>query len=480
MGASDTVAAPAARAWPLSSSNGRVEEVSLMILFLVIGGFLSALGILLFVPITLFGLECLAAVVRHRPAAMPDADACPSLVVLIPAHNEELGIEPTLASILPAPSPSPTIRVLVIADNCEDQTAALARRAGAEVLVRIDPNHRGKGYALQYGIARLKKDPPEVVLVLDADCLPRPGTIERLAHLAWKSQQPIQALNLTDRRAAEGSVQAVSVLGNRFTNLIRPLGLAALGLPCRLMGTGMAIPWRLLENVQLAGGSLVEDMQLGIDLALQGHSTRFCPEARVTSALPPASAALVSQQTRWDHGHLRTAITQIPRLLATALRRRSWRLLGLAFDLSIPPLTLLVALWLGAAILTGLTWCVAILWAPTAVFSSEITLLGAATTLLALEGVVLASAMVLGWVVYCRRQVPLRTFTAVPVYMLRKLPIYARLLFQRQRAWVRTERAATAAHLALHPHIAEGKKGALPVLGAEREKHGLQAADDLA
>ena len=192
------------------------------------------------------------------------------------------------------------------------------------------------------------------------------------------------------------------------------------------MGTGMAIPWRLAESVQPAGGSLVEDMQLGIDLALQGHLPLFCPDARVTSGLPPTDRAFVSQRTRWDHGHLRTAAAQIPRLLAAAVRRRSWPLLGVALDLSIPPLTLLVALWLGAAILAGVAWWLGASWLPMA--------------LLAGGGAALAAALGLGWAVFCRRQVPLRTFAAVPLYMLRKLPIYARLLFRRQHAWVRTER----------------------------------------
>ena len=129
----------------------------------------------------------------------------------------------------------------------------------------------------------------------------------------------MQARNLTDRNPAAGPTQAVSILANRFTNLVRPLGLARLGAPCRLTGTGMAIPWRLVESMPPAGGSLVEDMQLGIDLALQGHLPLFCPEAGVTSGLPPADRAFVTQRTRWEQGHLHTAVAQIPRLLAAGV-----------------------------------------------------------------------------------------------------------------------------------------------------------------
>ena len=395
---------------------------------MIVNVILTTLSILVLMPIAVFTIECVAAVLSwnrwKRVAASHTGDAQkPRVVVLIPAHNEQVVIEQTLETVLAAPSPA---RVLVVADNCDDRTGELAARAGAEVVVRTDPERRGKGYALQSGLENLRKNPPEVVVILDADCQPRPCSIDTLAHRAWSTQRPVQALNLTDRDPAAGPFQAVSLLGNRFTNMIRPLGLSTLGLPCRLTGTGMAIPWRLIDNIQLAGGSLVEDMQLGIDLALQGHLPLFCPEARVASALPPARAAFVSQRTRWDHGHLRTAVVQIPPLLAEAVRRRCWSLLGVALDLSIPPLTLLVALWLGAAILAGAAWWFGASWTPLA--------------LLAGGGIALTAAIGLGWGVFCRRQVPLRAFAAVPLYVFRKMPIYARLVFSRQHSWVRTDR----------------------------------------
>jgi cellulose synthase/poly-beta-1,6-N-acetylglucosamine synthase-like glycosyltransferase len=266
-----------------------------------------------------------------------------------------------------------------------------------------------------------------------------------LAEIAWRTQRPVQALNLTDRSPASGPVQAVSLLANRFTNMIRPLGLAALGVPCRLTGTGMAIPGRLAENVRPSGGSLVEDMQLGIDLALRGHMPLYCPEARVTSALPTADRAFMSQRTRWEHGHLRTAVRQIPPLLVAAVYSRSWPLLGLALDLSIPPLTLLVALWLGAAILAGVAWGLDVSRTP--------------MVLLAGGGAAMAAVIGLGWAVFCRRQVPLRAFAAVPAYMLRKLPIYVKFLFRRQHAWVRTQREPAAHGVALRPHRVEAQTG---------------------
>ena len=429
-----------------------------MMLLPVIHTIVAVLAVLVLVPILVFCLQTVLAVLprrRFRPLGTaettsvvlspfaprkprtfaerkatvvstppPEEAPRPRAAVLIPAHNEQLLIGQTLRALMPGLAPGD--RVLVVADNCDDRTAEIARAAGAQVVQRNDPSRRGKGYALDYGLHALGDDPPDVVVVIDADCLVAAGTLDLLARAAARTQRPVQALDLTDRHAAAGPIQAVAALANRFTNLIRPLGLARLGLPCRLMGTGMAIPWALVGGIRPSGGNLVEDMQLGIDLALRGHPPLFLPEARVTSALPPDGTALVGQQRRWEHGHLRTAMAQVPRLLAAALRRRSPGLLAMALDLSIPPLSLLASVWLAATVGAALLGLFGAAWLPAAV--------------LAAGGVLLAGSIAAGWAVFCRRQVPLAALACVPWYVIRKLPIYLGFLLCRPQSWVRTRR----------------------------------------
>src|SRR5262249_44966332 len=131
----------------------------------------------------------------------------------------------------------------------------------------------------------------------------------------------------------------------KFKNLVRPLGLARLGFPCLLTGTGMAFPWQTLRDVKLASGNIVEDMQMGLDLAAAGHPPRLCSDARVSGDLPGSEQAAVGQRKRWEHGHLQTLFTQVPRLTAAAVRRGKPSLFGLALELSVPPLSLLFLLW---------------------------------------------------------------------------------------------------------------------------------------
>ena len=85
-------------------------------------------------------------------------------------------------------------RLLVVADNCSDDTAALARTAGAEVVERSNAQQRGKGYALDFGVRHLASAAPDVMIIVDADCQVGEGSIERLANCCIDSGRPTQAL----------------------------------------------------------------------------------------------------------------------------------------------------------------------------------------------------------------------------------------------------------------------------------------------
>jgi cellulose synthase/poly-beta-1,6-N-acetylglucosamine synthase-like glycosyltransferase len=135
-------------------------------------------------------------------------------------------------------------------------------------------------------------------------------------------------------------------------------------LPCLLTGTGMAFPWRVLRKATLASGNIVEDIQLGLDLACAGFPPRLCPAARVQGVLPCGRAAAFRQRTRWEHGHLATLLTQVPRLLWQAVRRCQPALLGLALELSVPPQAILVLMVSGAGAAAGLRGQCGSAWLP--------------------------------------------------------------------------------------------------------------------
>jgi cellulose synthase/poly-beta-1,6-N-acetylglucosamine synthase-like glycosyltransferase len=350
-----------------------------------------------------------------------DAD----VAVLIPAHNEAAGIEATLRGLKAQLHAGD--RVLVVADNCSDDTAALARQAGVEVIERSDAVDRGKGFALDFGVRHLSARPPSMVVIVDADCLLDAGALDTLAGLCSASGRPVQALYEMNAPAGAGLRARVSAFAWRVRNRVRPLGWWVVGAPCQLMGTGMAFPWTLLRDAPLASGHIAEDVQLGADLALRGRPPLFAPQARVTSTFPDGDDAAASQRRRWEHGNLALMFAHGPRLIVAGLGRADMRLLALAADLMVPPLALLVQLQLGLALLGALAW-----W------------LGAGALPLTISAVALALlvlSILAAWRLAGRDIIALsELLLTAPAYALRKLPMYVAFLWKRQSTWVRAKR----------------------------------------
>ena len=355
----------------------------------------------------------------------PGLPARPRVAVLVPAHNESRHVLPTIACL--RPQLGPRDRLLVVADNCSDDTAALAREAGATVVERFDASLRGKGYALAFGVDALRADPPDVVFVIDADCVLSEGAIARVAPECAAAGRPVQMLNLMHAAPGAGVRHRVLEFAMVMKNLVRPLGSFRLGGACHLMGTGMALPWSLMSTARLATGHIAEDMKLGVELAVAGHPARFSLGGEVSSAFPDDSGTARTQKSRWEHGHLAILTEELPRVLGLAWRTRRPALAVMALDLMIPPLAL-YGLVLGAAVALSLlgAW----LW-PGLVPAAQVLLLGLAATVLAVG---------LGWWRYGRHLLRARELLSTPLYALWKLPVYVAYALQRRSGWVRTRR----------------------------------------
>ena len=243
---------------------------------------LLCLSLILLLPITVLFVECVAALLPTKKSAKQKTlknDINPSVTVLIAAHNEEAVIGRTVATILPQLSDRD--RLIVVADNCSDLTASIARKFNAIVLERKNTQHKGKGFALDYGLQSIQNDPSDVVVVLDADCHIEPNYIKSVANMAIASGRPVQPVNLLYRANNSDLKSAISEFAFVVKNLVRPVGLARLSLPC-MVTMGTAFPWSIINQVSLASDNLVEDMQFGIDLAIAGNPPLFCSDTKVT------------------------------------------------------------------------------------------------------------------------------------------------------------------------------------------------------
>lgn len=384
---------------------------------------LFLLTLILVIPISFFVIECIASLLPKKSPFSPKTQTHPRTTILVPAHNEEVSIKLVLEKVLQQLTPQD--RLVVIADNCQDNTAEIARSTGAEVIERTHKTNRGKGYALDYGMNYIKDEPPEVLVVLDADSLISPQAIATITTIARDTQRPVQATYLMNQPDNPSLTDRVSIFALKVKNLVRILGLNRLGYHSLLTGSGMAFPWSIISQISLAGSKTTDDMQLTVDLALAGKTPIFTEEVLVMGRLMQDQAA-TSQRSRWEHGHLEMILVEVPRLLKTFLQQRRLALLVLALDISIPPLSLLVMLWLTITTMATLA-----------------TIFGASSLpalMLGITGLGLLSALLLIWTKFGSEDLCLKDLTAIPFYILGKIPIYLKFLVNPQSRWLKTER----------------------------------------
>lgn len=384
---------------------------------------LGAVAVLTLLPVLVLLAQVLLACLPARPV-LPTNIARPRVAVLVPAHNESSVINATLKSICPQLLEGD--RLLVVADNCTDDTAELARAAGAEAVERQDEHRRGKGYALDFGVRHLAGDAPEVVIIVDADCQVSERSIDHLARRCISAGRPVQALDLMRAPAGAGLKVQVAEFAWRVKNLVRPRGWARLGWPCQLMGTGMAIAWRDLASVDLATGHLVEDLKMGLDFCRNGKPPLFCPHAQVTSYFPRSDEGLSTQRARWERGHLGVLLGDAPKLLAESISRRNGHLLVMTIDLMVPPLALLALTLAGVFSVSWLAFVLFAVLTPALIATAAMALL--------------CVAVVLAWSRFSREVIGFSVLLYAPFYAAKKIPLYLGFLIKRQVQWVRSKR----------------------------------------
>ena len=382
----------------------------------LIAGLLSAIVIYL-------SFELVVGLTRSNETYAASSPVPATGAILVPAHDEALNIGATVKALRLA---APNCRVVVVADNCTDDTACLALAAGAEAISRTSLTQKGKGFALAFGRDYLAKCPPEAVIIIDADCRLSPGSAEILIARAVEGKQPVQGLNLLVAGSSPSPLASISNFAMLIKNRVRARGLERLGGGTLLFGTGMAFPWKLFATLDLATSHAVEDLQLGLLLAKEGISVGFEDRALVTS--PAASVAdSQGQRSRWEHGFLQAAARNGLPMLFLGIRNGSRHLATIGAHMLVPPLAMLILLCLLALpLLATLLW----------VGSGSIAPLMLLCVCLAL----LAMALLAAWWEVGRGVLTVAIMLKIPLYVLWKMPIYLRFFTARQTGWNRTHR----------------------------------------
>ncbi len=374
----------------------------------------------LFVPVIIFLVQVLASFFSKKRKPTQSIVTKPNVAILMPAHNEALVIEQSIKAIKSQLNDND--RLIVVADNCSDDTANIASINGATVIERKNMDERGKGYALDYGLNYLKSRPPEVIIIIDADCIVGKNAIQLLSNECIRTKRPVQALYLMEPQPNPSIKGRIATFAWHVKNKVRPMGFHVLGLPCQLMGTGMAFKWNDISQVNLASGHIVEDMKLGADLARLNKAPVFLQAALVTSVFPPSDSATKTQRARWEHGHLSVILNEAPKLVMSAIRNRNMQMLGMVCDLLVPPIAMLTLLCLTIFVIGIL-------------FGDGFNQVLASC----LVGFLVAGVLT-AWVGYGKEIISFRQLCYAPIYALKKIPLYMKFILNRQVEWVRSKR----------------------------------------
>jgi cellulose synthase/poly-beta-1,6-N-acetylglucosamine synthase-like glycosyltransferase len=296
---------------------------------------------------------------RTQPRQNGEANASEPrtrFLVLVPAHNEEEGIRPTMRSLRALDYPSGLIHVIVIADNCDDNTADVVRQEGFECWVRQAPEARGKGQALGWALDGARDINFDAVGFIDAD-----STLDRQFFRVFDHEFARGAQALQARYDFEsGDPQDFSLFTRASKRAETELIWAPrqkLGLVVFLQGNGFCLRRDVFSAVPWTAHSITEDVEFSLELALRGIRVDFLESTSLASRLTGSADTAFPQRLRWASGTLQVTLRYLPRLLTAALKQRSWRLAEAAIALllsSRPVLAYLSLLALGASFL-GLT-----------------------------------------------------------------------------------------------------------------------------
>jgi len=367
-------------------------------------------------------------------------------LILIPAHNEERLLPELLANLHQLDYPQSQYAIHVVADNCTDQTAEIARQGGATVHDRVNNQQHGKGFALQWLLQQLQQsdEPHDAILILDADSIVSSNFLRVMDGRLARGERVIQAYYAV-RNPDQSWAVSLRYMALAVLHYLRPLGRMALGGSVGLKGNGMVFVADILKQHEWSA-SVTEDIEFHMTLILAGERVMFAPAAVVEAEMPQTLKGSQTQNTRWEQGRLEVARRYVPTLLRgawTAMKQKNYGRFYLLFDATmehiIPPF----------ALLTGLTG-LALLAALILFFIIPNDL--PANNKLGLINLLLGSLILFGQIVYIFYglhlvRAPRKVYAAllyVPLFIVWKIKVYVQVVLGRgTQGWVRTARNET-------------------------------------
>ncbi len=277
------------------------------------------------------------ALFAHKRSSF-ETDKQRKFAFIVPAHNEEKVIAQTLYSLSGLIYPKKLFDVYVVADNCTDETAVIARSIGVNVLERIHETKKGKGYALRWAFDWIltHRDDYDALIVVDADSLVSGNYLEVMNYYLEQGSEVVQSSDLVLPQPGNWSIEATRI-GFLLFNYVKPLGRKLLNLNMGLRGNGMCFSTGILKEVPWEAWSLTEDVEYGLVLMLKGKKIEFAPEATVWARMPVKASNAESQRSRWEIGRLQIIRAYMSKFLIETFKKRSLVYFDVFIDLITPP-----------------------------------------------------------------------------------------------------------------------------------------------
>ena len=226
-------------------------------------------------------------------------------MAIIPAHNEAGVVANLIESLKNQEYDKNLLDIYVIADNCTDNTAEIARNAGAIVYERFDETKKTKGFALQWFLNKKVEDGSDydAFCVFDADNIVMPDFIEQMNKKLCQGEEIVQGYrdikNPTDSWISAGYAIFYWTM-NRFYHLAR----YNVGLSPLINGTGFMVKMDIVREEGWNTKTLTEDIEFSLKSIAKGRKLGWAVDAKVYDEQPIGFKQSWSQRSRWTVGHL--------------------------------------------------------------------------------------------------------------------------------------------------------------------------------
>ena len=226
-------------------------------------------------------------------------------MAIIPAHNEEAVVENLIMSLQKQDYPRDSYDIYVIADNCTDNTAKIAKKAGAIVYERFDSMHKTKGAALNWFLAqKIEEDAPyDAFCIFDADNIVDVNFLKNMNKKLCQGETVVQGYrdikNPTDSWVTAGYAIFYWTM-NRFYHLAR----YNIGLSPLINGTGFMVRFDQVKPEGWNTKTLTEDIEFSLKQIIRGRKLGWARDAIVYDEQPVGFKQSWSQRSRWTVGHI--------------------------------------------------------------------------------------------------------------------------------------------------------------------------------